>query len=537
MLTRKLLALMIPALFTAGCANHAVRDAAVNADITATMNKASQANLPPPQAITESLLPPLKVELPKNIGKQMEGRFDLTINNAPAQQVFMGIVSGTPYSMLIHPNVTGTISVRLKDVTLMEALQSIRELYGYEFRVQGNRIMVEPNSLQTRVFQVNYFAGSREGTSAIRFSGTTLGAQATGTAQINTGTIRSGTSGATSGRDFWNELQESITTIIGSAADRSVVVNPRSGTVVVRALPSELREVAKYLNTSQLAAERQVIIEAKVVDVTLDEANQSGVNWSQFRPSSGHFHSVTDNIPGVNLATGSPLKLSYQAANFVALISFLQSQGKVTVLSSPRISTLNNQKAILKIGTDEYFVTKIEAGTTTTSSNNTTTTNPTVTTTPMFSGVALDVTPQIDENDNIILHVHPSISQVTTINKEASVGGGSSVTLPLPSNAISETDSIVRAKDGQVIVIGGLMRTSLSNADARVPGAGEIPGVGAFFGNKSQTLTKRELVILLKPTIVQGDSTWNQDIRDTSDRLDNLTVVRPKARDTLLTTE
>ncbi len=220
-------------------------------------------------------------------------------------------------------------------------------------------------------------------------------------------------------------------------------------------------------------------------------------------------------------SAGSLFGLAFQTSNFAALISFLESQGSVHVLSSPRIATLNNQKAVLKIGTDEFFVTSVST-TTTAATGSAAVTTPSITLTPFFSGVVLDVTPQIDENGFIILHVRPSVSQVDTVTKTVDLGTIGEYRLPLAASNTSETDSIVRGRDGQIVAIGGLMRQATVSGRSQVPGVGNAPGVGALFGNTNQVTQKRELVILLKPTIVKDDSTWTQDIEQSRQRVERL---------------
>lgn len=213
-----------------------------------------------------------------------------------------------------------------------------------------------------------------------------------------------------------------------------------------------------------------------------------------------------------NAVAGSLFGLAFQTSNFAALLSFLESQGNVHVLSSPRIATLNGQKAVLKVGTDEFFVTNV---TNTTTTGTATTSTPSVTLQPFFSGIALDVTPRIDQNNEIILHVHPSVSLVTTVNKTVDVGGvGGTLNLPLASSSISETDSIVRARDGQIVAIGGLMRQATFDDQSGLPG---LPK--PVFGQTSKRSEKRELVILLKPTVVDSDKDWSQDITQSRDRV------------------
>jgi MSHA biogenesis protein MshL len=233
-------------------------------------------------------------------------------------------------------------------------------------------------------------------------------------------------------------------------------------------------------------------------------------------------------LANASSAAGSLFGLAFQTSNFTALISFLESQGTVHVLSSPRIATLNNQKAVLKIGTDEFFVTGVSTTTNSNASSNTTT--PSVILQSFFSGVVLDVTPQIDDRGNIILHVHPSVSNVSTVNKFIDLGSAGSINLPLAASSASEMDSMVRGQDGRVVAIGGLMRQSSTADNSGVPGAANVPLLGALFRNKSQVNQKRELVVLIKPTIVEGASTWNEDLLDVGRRVKALDPRRAQER-------
>jgi len=529
----------------------------------ATQNKV---NDQPTAAVSDALLPPLKIALPTSAAKKLEPTFDLVINNAPANQVLMGIVSGTRYSMLVHNDVNGLISVNLKDVTVFEALDAIRELYGYEYKVQGNRIFIEPQTMQTRVFQVNYIVGQRSGSSDTRVTSSSVsnvGGQNQGiNAQgVNAPAVQNGDAGGggnnqqisssiktTSDSNFWKDLNESLTALVGAENGRKIILNTQSGLIMVRAMPEEIRNVEKFLRLMQLNIERQVILEAKILNVELNENSQSGVNWSVFgrnnstsaiagnlnnsvrlsRTNNGAISSTDLSItPGdsiTNLSTtalGGPVfALALQGANFAALLSFLETQGDVQVLSSPRIATINNQKAVLKVGTDEFFVTNVQQNIV--ASVGATTTSPSVSLQPFFSGIALDVTPQIDKDDNIILHMHPSISKVSTVNKQVNLGSGGSLNLPLASSSVSETDSIVRTRDGYVIAIGGLMTETSTGNSARVPGLSKIKGIGAAFRQEGKLTNKTELVILLKATVVQGQDSWTNDMLASQQRLESM---------------
>jgi MSHA biogenesis protein MshL len=563
----------------------------VDASIRGELNKASERKPVEvrAEAVEQALLPPLRMEMPVARGQPIDPRFDLSVNNAPAQQVFMSIVSGTRYSMLVHPSVSGTISVNLKDVTVREALDSIRELYGYDYKIEGTRVMMHPAGLQTRLFKVNYLLGDRRGLSDVRVqsgSVTDSGSQAAtaaafgvpGTAGAAPPGGNTSTRGLDSSRvttrtqnDFWTDLRTSLTAIIGTGDGRNVVITPNSGVILVRAFPAELRGVEQYLRMTRISIERQVMLEAKIIDVELAAGFQSGINWAAFptrgssigqaragtilqerggaaaagalitgaglqgspgnpTPGTGGFGAVAGaNL--VNLALGgggSVFGLALQTASFAALMSFLETQGNTQVLSSPRVATLNNQKAVLKVGTDEFFVTNIQSATTVSTVAGTTsgTPVPTVTVQPFFSGIVLDVTPQIDENGQIILHIHPSVSQVSTDSKDISLGVAGTLTLPLAKSNVSETDTIVRVSDGQIVALGGLMKLDSRDSRGGLPGATST--FGGLFGSANKAVVKKEMVILLKPTIIQGDRSWDESFDETRERFEQLNL--PDAR-------
>jgi len=574
----------IAAALLGSCAPFHVDQSVISEIESATTQKGSQ-----PNAVREALLPPLRAEMPKVPGALVEPRFDLVVNTAPAQQVFMSIVSGTRYSMIVNPAVGGTLSLNLKDVTVREALEAVREVYGYEFRIDGTRIYVESAGLQTRVFQVNYLIGLRSGRSDVRVSsgaisvaqggggaGALAGAAAPGTpgqptspalgafglSSIATASLDASRVSMVSQSDFWNEITFALRSLVGTGPGRNLVVSPQSGVIVVRAMPDELRSVEKYLKAMRLSVERQVMIEAKVVDVTLNNAYQAGINWAAFpnnrRVTAGVFGSNTQLGTTGNLSTGNQaitvdpagralttgilgtglagtavsatgavgagvFGLAVQTKDFAALLQFLDSQGNVQVLSSPRVAALNNQKAVLKVGTDQFFVTNVTGTPLTNPAGLVTAIQLTPTLNSFFSGVSLDITPQIDEDGNILLHIHPLVSNVVQQDLAFNFGvGGTDTTLPLARSSINETDTIVRVQDGNIVALGGLMKVDVANDRSGIPLLQDIPGVGGLFGNTTRTRTKRELVILLKPTIIKSERDWEEGIQQTRDRIQNL---------------
>lgn len=515
---------------------------------------------PVPPQISDALLaaPAVATPAPPAVA---EPRFDLIFNNASARDVFLALVADTPRSMTLHPDVTGTISMTLRRVTLREALEAIREVYGYDFRFEGSRIAVFPPAPQTRVFTLNYLTSLRSGTSELRVSAGGIGetapysgtgsqpAGSTGTSRVTA--LPSTQVATTSKSDLWTELAEAIKNIVGGQPGRHVLVTPQAGIITVRAMPEELRQVEAYLQSVRGAVQRQVMLEAKIIDVELKDGFQSGVDWTKlFTSASGKQLAIGTQggstggaltaellglrgLPssatalagalGLPAAGGGTFGLAIGSSTFEAVLGFLETFGDAQVLSSPRIATLNNQRALLKVGSDDYYITGVSGGTTTTTTTGTPqTTLPNLSLTPFFSGISLDVTPQIDDANNVILHVHPAVSQVQERNREINLGTVGSFTLPLASSNVNATDTIVRVQDGSIVAIGGLMQAESNNGHAGLPGTANTGFFNQVLGNQKRTSRKRELVILIKPTIIRSADDWAAVSRESQARLELL---------------
>ena len=489
-----------------------------------------------PAAVSQSLL-----DAPSSKPQPRPGaeRFDVSVRDVAARDFFLGLVNGTGVNVVVHPDVGGSISLNLKNVTVEDVLRVTRDIYGYEYKYQRGIYTIYANELRTQVFHVNYLDVQRVGVSDTSVmigraqsnnnsggygasNSADLGDTANLLGMLEGDQQSAGGSGLTPGSrvqtlnrtDFWVSLRSTIAAIIGGETDeRMVVVTPQAGMIAVKALPHELSAVREFLERSELSVKRQVILEAKIVEVQLNEGFEAGINWGaiggqvQLSNNVSEFN-APNNIIQASESVGEIFASLIRVNDITELLSLLETQGDVQVLSSPRVSTVNNQKAVIRVGSDEYFVTGISNNTTANVSSVTST--PNIELSPFFSGISLDVTPQIAENGEVILHIHPVVSEVQDQLKIFTVGD-ENFSLPLALRGIRESDSIVRAANGQVIVLGGLMQENITNVDGKRPFIGDIPIINTLFKTKSKRRTKTELVILLRPIVV-GENTWNEEL-------------------------
>ena len=464
-------------------------------------------------------------------------RFRIQANEVEAKAFFTSLVKGTEYSVALHPDVSGTITVNLLDVSLDEVLSVVRDLYGYQVETSGKVIQIYPAGLRTVTIPVDYLQFKRSGRSNTFIttgtitntsSSTSSSSDSDSSTSSTTSSAKGGTEiETTSESDFWPQLEQAVSQLIGSGEGQSVVITPQAGIITVRAFPDQIREVQNFIGVSQQRLHRQVILEAKILEVTLRDGYQQGIDWSKAFTSNGTNYqfgqgSPTNPVPdlpgldSIGALLGGPGNLVISSGSFDAAISFMSTQGDLNVLSSPRVTASNNQKAVIKVGNDSYFVTDFSSNTSTGTTASDTSTD--IELTPFFSGISLDVTPQIDNDGSVLLHVHPAVIEVKQETKEVT-NGTSKVTLPVATSSIRESDSVIRARDGDVVVIGGLMKSNTFDQTTKVPFLGDIPGLGHLFRNTTQITEKTELVILLKPTIV-GVNTWQKELERSRDLLE-----------------
>lgn len=533
----------------AGCAyqpNQAPQQAYEALEQTSTAKPNPQpSNDDIPEAVAAYLAQPIQVSPSDTKNLVEEQRFVLQAKAMDAREFFYSLTVDTPYNIIVHPDVEGEISLDLKDVTIDETLAVIEDTYGYEIKQTGRMVQVFPSGVRTKTFSLDYLSLKRFGMSQTQitsggvsqnanngnqnnssgsfnnsnndFNNPGLLGGGSGNSNSSNQRMQSGNGASVSSQsetDIWGELEDMISKVAGNGS--SVVMSPQAGIVSVTAQPSKLRAVGEFLATLQTRLQRQVILEARIVEVTLADGFEQGIQWSkldEFADGLGAGFDVNFNgSTPADLASATSnglFGLRFSDNNFSSFLQLLQTQGSVQVLSNPRVSASNNQKAVIKIGEDEYYVTDVQSQTNTTGLNDALTSSD-IELTPFFSGISLDVTPQISDDDVVTLHVHPSVVETAEQEKVIEIGD-ETLRLPLARSNIRESDTIVRARNGEIVVLGGLMQTTTTEDIEQVPLLGDLPLLGNLFKNRANRVEKKELVILIKPTVIGAD-TWQQEL-------------------------
>ena len=501
---------------------------------------------PAPEVTLKELVIPQKEEAKK----VPEKLFSFFARDASIQDVLLSFSRESDLNIVIDPEVSGKVTIDLKRVTLREALDAILFPLGWTYHIDGRFIQITRPQMETRLFTLNYITTKRTGKrdvyastgGGIQGAGTNIGQQGI----VSTGSTRAGYSDliSTDEMDMWRDIQGGLETIIfGSveekekAADKEkaaltrvdrkgkkLAINKSTGVILVTDYPINLNKVASYLEMSEGSSQRQVTIQAKIMEVILSDDYKAGINWKVIEglPRSvnlswgltdkagttgfpGGTTSSTSGTSGTTsgtLATPGIFNIKPFGGTFaigalgadVALSDIVQAiseQGDVKILSNPTLSTLNNQKAMIRVGDqDVFFITGAIA-----TQNTVTQTIQPVT---IDIGIILDVTPQIAEDGTILMSIHPSITHKT--GEKTSPDG--KTTFPLLS--VRETDTTVRVKDGQTIIIAGLMAERKENTSIGVPLLKSIPLLGYLFKYKSEEKRNSELVIMITPTVQIG---------------------------------
>ncbi len=427
-------------------------------------------------------------EAPKEPPKDQQ-LFSVSMRDTDVKSVLMSFCRDGDHNLVLDPDVTGTVSMDLKKVTMEQAFDAILTPLGYTSSKEGNTIRVSRPKVETRVFSLNYLTMVRKGKAALR-------AQTSGSVEERDKATEVSTEQTS---DLWTDLQSGLQNMLSK--DGRFFINKAASAIVVTDYPLTLRKVAEFLEAVEGTVQRQVLIEASIVEVTLYDEYRMGLNWTQLLGDRGALAQTTFSpVPDAGTFQTGVLQLGFDTGDLSGLLHALSKQGSADIISRPRITTLNNQTAMIKVGTEDVFFEQEQQQSTTA-----------ITTTykaRFFTvGVVLDVTPQIGAQDELTMQVHPMITEKideAVILAPSVTEGVEPVELRVPILSVRESSSVVKVRSGQTLIMAGLLMDKKKESVAGVPGLKSLPYVGALFRYTTRETERTELVVLLTPTIVAG---------------------------------
>ncbi len=451
-----------------------------------------------PPAVTAAPLPdaPLEgaVEPRRSAGefRRPSKRYTLVMSGADVRELFLSLARENEFNLVLSPDVTGTVTLDIKDATAEELMDEVCGMAGCRASFHGRTARVTPARRVTRVFPVDYLITVRTGQGSLVASTSAAGSDTgTGSESQSTNSIQTEEKG-----DFWTNLSEELGEMV-SAGGGKAIVNRTAGTVVVTDFPENVERVGRHLKAIEARMRTGVIIEARIFEVRLDDSTKYGINWSALPDLQSSLH-LSGTLAGgasavQNLASGTTaFQIGVAGSKFSAFLDAEAVKGNLNVLSAPKVATLNNQKAVIRIGRQDVFFRATVTPASTTSAAFTTYSPESIT-----EGIILSVTPQIGLDGRIMLSIHPSITE-----KVGDARAPDNNTAPILD--IRETNTVVSVMDGQTVFIGGLMQERTQETVSSVPLLGDIPYLGAFFRSNAQEKVKTELVILITPRVVRS---------------------------------
>lgn len=537
-------------------------------------------------AAATSIPPPIKrsVVLPPPKPAPKAETYSVVVTNVPAQEILFALARDAKINLDIHPGIQGTVTLNALDQTLPQILTRIARQVDMRYELDNGNLIVMPDTPYLHHYKIDYVNMTRD-TEGAMANATQVGSGASAGATGTSGNNSSLAIKNTSKNHFWETLIQNIKDILhetdkilpsGSsetviqqvsaasstgtgaqpASDKkaspkggiedspnpvsvqeggttvtrrntfreaaSVIANPENGIITVRATGKQHEKIQEFVDQIMANARRQVLIEATVVEVRLNDQYQQGINWSLLQRGGTGFQLKQAGTAGLSATnTGSMFILDYlnptsRLGNLSASVSLLESFGTVKVLSSPKISVMNNQTAMLRVVDNLVYFT-IKSDTTTNQTSSVTTYTTTLNTVPI--GFTMSVTPQINESDTVLFNLRPSITRfLSWVNDPNPDLARVNVTSRIPVTSTREMESILKIENNQIAVMGGLMQDETNNATDAIPGLSNIPVAGNLFKNRNDTLQKTELVIFLRPVVIK-DASINGDFSAYRDML------------------
>jgi len=523
----------------------------------------------------ENILPPVTVSgfVPRPQPQVKLPTYSVVVNEVPVKELLFALARDTKQNIDVHPSIQGVVSLNAIDESFPAILERISNQVSIRYEIKGKTILVVPDTQYFKTYLIDYVNVDRNSAGSLGVKGdittATVGDSQASQAGGNTGGS-STTIGSKSQADFWNVLQANLESILSAtnalaatadekaaraeaeqkarqqriaqaeavagAGDNAaglfdaafgpaqvadidtkdkVIINAVAGSITVLGTEKQQHLVQRYLDGITSSTQRQVLIEATIAEVQLSNEYQAGVDWSRIAGGTGF--SFAQELLGTNLSAAPRMLIGYanptsEVGNISASIALLQQFGNTRVLSSPKIMALNNQPAILKV-IDNIVYFEIEV---TTVSQNvgpvTQAFDSSVRTVPV--GLVMSVMPQISEDGMVSMTIRPTISRVVRfVNDPNPALAAAGVTNPVPEIQTREMESMLQVGSGQTVVLGGLMQDNVRRDRDQVPLVGDLPNVGDVFAYRDEEVTKNELIVFLKVTVITNPSLDSDELR------------------------
>ena len=495
--------------------------------------------------------------------------YSVVVNNVSVRELLFALARDAKVNVDIHPGITGTVTLNAIDQTLPQLLSRISKQVDMRYELDGPNLVVMSDSPFLRIYKIDYVNIARDTTGQVSVSSEIVGQTGAGSGG-SSGGGGGGGGGAgqntsrvsisnTSQNKFWETLEKNVREILqetdkvlpgatGATAPvvtpaaagqppggagggagvpvaagpnatfreaSSVIANREVGLLTIRASARQHEKIQEFLDLVLLSARRQVLIEATIVEVRLNNSYQQGIDWGIFTGGwqlfgGGLYRNavqalVPPPVPVAGALTAAPTASSfvgqYNSNTLRVSLQLLETFGNVRVLSSPRISAINNQTAVLKVVENVVYFT-VASQTSQAQTTALTTVTTTAQTVPV--GIVLNVTPQVSENDTVLLNVKPSISRIAA--RVSDPNPLLTVANEIPQIAIREMESVIKLSSGQIAVMGGLISDELQDNSDTIPGVNRLPFLGDLFSNKNIQNTKSELVIFMRPLVIRDPS-------------------------------
>jgi len=457
---------------------------------------------------------------------------DISARNTPLRDVLHVISESTGINLVMEKGVNSEIPITLtlKNINAEDALNTIISSVDYFYTIKNNMLVVK--AVDTKFFELghpsviqNYnidvggdilggVTGIGTGTIAGTTTGTTTGTALTTASTTNLkGSVTQTSKSDPTAFNFWDAIEKTVANILGitaapagaspSPVQQSFTINRLTGTIAVTASKKNIERVEQYLNTVKKVINRQVLIEARITEVKLNDELKYGIDWSFLESWAGvgAIAIQTQGFSDVVSSTLPSLSVGVTGKNFTSLLKALEQQGDVRTLSNPRINIMNGQTALLSVGRNTTIISQVQTSTTTTAGATPITTF-TVGTSSVLSGIIIGIVPYINEYGEISLTITPIISDLVSVEERTVGQTGNQTQISLPTIDLKELSTTVKARDGQMIIIGGLISKKESTQDNKVPILGDLPVVGGLFKSRDKLDTKTELVIVLQPVLI-----------------------------------